>query len=177
MNDRVILVNENDEPQGTMEKMEAHEKGVLHRAFSVFIFNKKGQLLLQQRSPAKYHGGLLWTNTCCSHPYPGEATRTAANRRLMEEMGFESELEEIFSFIYQAEVENGLTEHEYDHVFAGEYEGKINANALEVMDYRFLDLSAINDWLEKEPQQFTTWFRIALPRIQNWWISKYGHKR
>ncbi|MBN1820393.1 MAG: isopentenyl-diphosphate Delta-isomerase, partial [Prolixibacteraceae bacterium] len=114
---KVICVDENDNPIGEMEKMEAHEKAVLHRAFSVFIFNSKKELLLQQRSAGKYHSALLWTNTCCSHPVPGELTENAAKRRLKEEMGMNAELKFLFKFQYKAPFDNGLTEHEIDHVF------------------------------------------------------------
>ena len=112
-----------------MEKMEAHKKGLLHRAFSVFIFNGKGEMLLQQRALNKYHSGGLWTNACCSHPMPGEKTEDAADRRLKEELGFETPLEKIFDFVYKAEFDNGLTEYEFDHVFAGEYEGEIKCES------------------------------------------------
>ena len=118
----MILVNERDEPLGSMEKMEAHRKGALHRAFSVFIFNSRGEMLLQQRALKKYHSGGLWTNACCSHPRPGETNEAAALRRLREEMGFDTSLQQIFSFTYRASFNNGLTEHEYDHVFAGIYD-------------------------------------------------------
>src|SRR6185503_16709121 len=119
----VILVNEKDEVTGTAEKMEAHEKGLLHRAFSIFVFNSRGEVLMQQRAPGKYHSAGLWTNACCSHPRPGEKTEEAARRRLREELGFETALTEIFDFIYRAEFVNGLAEHEYDHVYVGEYDG------------------------------------------------------
>ena len=118
----VILVNERDEPVGAMEKIEAHRKGVLHRAFSIFVFNKQGDLLLQQRAANKYHSGGLWTNTCCSHPEPGQQTKDAATKRLTEEMGFTTPLEKIFEFTYHTNFDNGLTEHEYDHVFTGQYD-------------------------------------------------------
>src|SRR4030095_7998604 len=124
----VILVDQEDRPSGTAEKMEAHRKGLLHRAFSVFIFNSKGEMLLQQRALSKYHSGGLWTNACCSHPAPGEKTKDGAIRRLNEELGFETPVEKVFDFVYKAEFDNGLTEHEFDHVFAGEYEGQLNVN-------------------------------------------------
>jgi isopentenyl-diphosphate delta-isomerase len=162
----VILVNENDEQIGTMEKMEAHQKGLLHRAFSIFIFNSKGELLLQQRAPAKYHNGGLWTNTCCSHPLPGEDVLTAANRRLLEEMGFETLLTPAFNFTYHAIFANGLTEHEYDHVFMGTYDGKIKIEESEVSDYCFKTINEIEPTLETHPQEYTEWFRIALPQVK-----------
>jgi len=170
----VILVNEEDEPIGTMEKMEAHRQGALHRAFSVFIFDSRGRMLLQQRAAGKYHGALLWSNTCCSHPYPGEATYKAAQRRLQEELGFSTSLAEIFSFTYKAQVENGLTEHEYDHVFAGEYEGDIKPNASEVADYSYMSIEQVSTALKEHPGKFTTWFRIVFPDIEKWWKTQYN---
>ncbi|MEI9946718.1 MAG: isopentenyl-diphosphate Delta-isomerase [Chitinophagaceae bacterium] len=137
MEEQVIVVNEADEPIGVAGKMEAHRKGILHRAFSIFIFNSKGEMLLQQRALNKYHSGSLWTNACCSHPKPEEDTTVAAERRLKEEMGFDTPIEKVFDFVYRAEFENGLTEHEFDHVYAGEYNGEINFNKEEVMDCCF----------------------------------------
>lgn len=165
----VILVDEKDQELGTMEKMEAHRLGVLHRAFSVFIFDNRGRMLLQRRAASKYHGGLLWTNACCSHPYPGESVEIAANRRLREEMGFNAPLEKLFSFTYRAEVENGLIEHEFDHVFGGLYEGPIHPNAHEVADYVYRDMADIEDDMNTRPELYTSWFRIAFPRIMQWW--------
>lgn len=166
---QVILVNENDEPVGVMDKMEAHEKGLLHRAFSVFIFDTKGRMLLQQRAGEKYHGAYLWTNACCSHPYPGETIETAAQRRLKEELGFDTGIQEIFSFTYHAAVENGLTEHEYDHVFAGIYEGPVEANKNEVAAFRYEEMSEIKSGIQNHPQVFTVWFKIVFPQIEEWW--------
>lgn len=171
---QVILVNERDEPVGVMNKMEAHQKGRLHRAFSVFIFDSKGRMLLQQRAAEKYHGALLWTNACCSHPHPGEEIKTAAQRRLQEEMGFSTALTEIFSFTYHAQVENNLTEHEFDHVFAGEYEGAIKANKNEVAAYRYEEMEQIKKDLQQYPEQFTAWFKIAFPKIEAWWRQRYN---
>ena len=151
---QVILVDEQDEPSGTMEKMEAHRQGLLHRAFSIFIFNSKGELLLQRRAINKYHSGGLWSNSCCSHPEPGEETVVAARRRLKEEMGFTTHLEKIFEFIYKAEFSNGLTEYEFDHVFAGRYEGRIDYNKEEVMDYCYKSLADIRDELRNHPDSF-----------------------
>lgn len=169
----VLLVNENDEPQGTMEKMEAHQKGLLHRAFSVFVFDRSGRMLLQQRALGKYHGGGLWTNTCCSHPYPDEAVADAATRRLQEELGFTTQLQPVFAFTYRADVENGLIEHEFDHVFAGEYEGPMNLNPEEVAACRYLEMEEIENMLGAQPESFTAWFRIAFPRVKAWWQEQY----
>lgn len=169
----VILVNENDEQVGTVEKMKAHEEGLLHRAFSIFIFDSKGRMLLQQRAAKKYHGAHLWTNACCSHPYPGENTGDAAKRRLKEELGFTAELEEIFSFTYHAPVENNLVEHEFDHVFAGEYEKEMNPDPDEVAGCKFVSMDELKQDVEKQPGQFTSWFKIAFPRIEEWWRRKY----
>ena len=170
-NDEVILVNEQDIQTGTMEKMEAHRKGVLHRAFSVFIFNSKGEMLLQQRALNKYHSGGLWTNACCSHPKPNEEVADAAARRLQEEMGFTVPLEKIFDFTYRAEFDNGLTEHEFDHVFAGEYDGLIELDKHEVMDYCYRSLDEVKKSLNEHPHKFTQWFYLAFPKIEEWWVG------
>ena len=172
----VILVNENDEEIGVMPKMEAHQKGLLHRAFSVFIFDSKGRMLLQQRAAGKYHGANLWTNACCSHPYPGETNEGAAHRRLKEELGLGTKLDEIFSFTYHAKVENGLIEHEYDHVFAGEYEGDVHPDAGEVGGLVYKQLAELEKEIMEQPQIFTTWFKIAFPKIQKWWKERYGNR-
>lgn len=164
----VILVNERDEPIGTMGKMEAHEKAILHRAFSVFIFNSKGEMLLQQRAARKYHSGGLWTNACCSHPNPGEETKQAAERRLNEELGFSTNLQQAFHFTYKAPFDNGLTEHEYDHVFTGTYNGTILPNKDEVSDYCFKAMDEIKNSLQTHPQKYTAWFHIALPQLIKW---------
>lgn len=163
--EEVILVNENDIPLGTMEKMEAHRKALLHRAFSVFIFNSQGEMLLQQRAPEKYHSAGLWTNACCSHPRPGEDTGEAALRRLQEELGFATPLKKIFDFTYRSEFDNGLTEFEFDHVFTGIYDQAIYPNRGEVSDYRFQSLDAIRTHLELYPDKFTSWFHLAFPLV------------
>lgn len=170
---QVILVNEKDEPTGAMEKLEAHQKGLLHRAFSIFIFNNKGELLLQRRALAKYHSGGLWTNSCCGHPQPGEETVIAAQRRLQEELGFTAPLEKIFDFIYQAEFTNGLTEYEFDHVFAGSYNGTIDHDDSEVMDFCYKSLDDISRSIKERPEKFSKWFSLALPGVQEWWESNY----
>jgi isopentenyl-diphosphate delta-isomerase len=169
----VILVNEQDEQVGIMEKMKAHQKGLLHRAFSIFIFDSKGKMLLQQRALDKYHGGHLWTNACCSHPVPGETLENAAQRRLKEELGFITPLNKIFTFTYHAPVENDLIEYEFDHVFAGEYEGEINADPNEVADCSYEDLKEIKWAIQNKPEKFTSWFKIAFPKIEKWWEQNY----
>jgi isopentenyl-diphosphate Delta-isomerase len=164
----VILVTENDEEIGVMEKMEAHRQAVLHRAFSVFLFNSKGEMLLQQRALSKYHSGGLWTNACCSHPRPGEATAEAAVRRLQEEMGIVTPLTKAFEFTYKAPFDNGLTEYEFDHVFIGRYDDTIVPNPEEVADYCFKDMEEISESLQTHPQKYTAWFHIAFPRVAEW---------
>lgn len=168
----VILVNEKDEETGIMEKMEAHEKAILHRAFSVFIFNEKGEMLLQQRAIEKYHSGGLWTNACCSHPRPGEKISDAAKRRLKEELGFETELKKIFSFTYKAAFDNGLTEHEYDHVFTGIHNEEIFPDPKEVKDYCFKSMEEIEYSLKNHASKYTAWFAIAFPKIMDWWQQR-----
>lgn len=162
----VILVNELDEAIGTMEKMEAHQKALLHRAFSVFIFNKKGEMLLQQRSDKKYHSGGLWTNACCSHPAPGEEIGYAAAKRLKEELGFSVPLKKVFSFTYRADFDNGLTENEFDHVLTGVYDGEIHPDSDEVKDYTYMPLEEIEASISLQPGRFTPWFLIAFPEIK-----------
>jgi isopentenyl-diphosphate Delta-isomerase len=158
----VVLVDEHNNEIGTMEKQEAHTKALLHRAFSVFIFNTKNELLLQQRAFSKYHSGGLWTNTCCSHPRPGENTSDAAHRRLQEEMGFDCELSEKFSFLYQTPFDNGLSEHELDFVFTGVFNGTPHLNPTEVAAYRWITLSTLEQEVDKHPEHFTIWFKLIL---------------
>lgn len=169
--EQVILINERDEPIGSMDKMEVHRKALLHRAFSVFIFNTKGEMLLQQRSLGKYHSGGLWTNACCSHPCPGEDNLMAASRRLREEMGFTTSLSKIFDFTYKSEFDNGLTEFEFDHVFIGEYDGIIKPDTNEVKDHCFKKMDDIRESLESHPLKYTAWFHIAFPMLEKW-LSK-----
>ncbi|MBS1920220.1 MAG: isopentenyl-diphosphate Delta-isomerase [Bacteroidetes bacterium] len=173
---QVILVNEINEPIGFAGKMQSHREGLLHRAFSVFIFNSKGDMLLQQRAKNKYHSAGLWTNTCCSHPRPGEDTLTAANIRLREEMGIETKLEQIFDFIYKAEFDNGMTEYEFDHVFAGQYDGEITCNREEVIDYYFKDIRKIKQALIMHPEKFTARFQLAFSKVEMWWNKRYQVK-
>lgn len=161
----VILVNEHDEWLGTMEKLEAHQKGALHRAFSVFVTNDKNELLLQQRAYGKYHSGGLWSNTCCSHPAAGESTLSGAHRRLQEELGFDCELEPIFTLRYKSDVGNGLIENEYDHIYIGQYNGHIAANIEEVQDHKYISVDELQKWIERSPNEFTAWFHLALPKF------------
>lgn len=163
--EQVILVDELDNELGVMEKILAHKKALLHRAFSIFVFNDKGQLLLQQRASTKYHSPYLWTNTCCSHPRPEESTHEAANRRLKEEMGFECELAYQFNFIYKAELDQGLTEHEFDHVFFGMYNGVVNPNKEEVLDYKFVDVQEVLLDMDTNPDKYTVWFKIIFNKV------------
>lgn len=156
----VILVDTNDQPIGTMEKIEAHEKAVLHRAFSVFILNKKGEVMLQQRAAHKYHSPLLWTNTCCSHQRVGETNVEAGKRRLQEEMGFQVPLKELFHFIYKAPFDNGLTEHELDHVMIGYYDHEPKINSEEVESWKWMSIEEIRIDIAKHPEQYTVWFKI-----------------
>lgn len=165
---QVILVNTDNEPIGSMEKLEVHQKGLLHRAFSIFIFNDKGEMLLQQRAFSKYHSGGLWSNACCSHPEPGEDTLTAAHKRLHEEMGFTTDLTEIFQFIYKMEFDNGLTEHEFDHVFIGKFNGEVYPDNTEVRDHSFRNMEDIKTSIELFPDKYTAWFRIAFPKLEKY---------
>jgi isopentenyl-diphosphate Delta-isomerase len=164
---RIILVNEKDEWQGTMEKMQAHKEGALHRAFSVFVLNEKNEMLLQRRALHKYHSPGLWSNTCCSHPMPGESTMAAAHRRLQEEMGFDCNLTAAFDFRYRSPVGNGLIENEYDHIYIGSYSEAININIEEVSEYTYMPLAEVAEKIEREPDTFTTWFRLVMPRFIN----------
>ena len=165
--EQVILVDENDRAIGLMPKLEAHEKAVLHRAFSVFILNDKGELLLQQRAAHKYHSPLLWTNTCCSHQREGESSIQAGRRRLNEEMGFEVPLKEIFSFIYKAPFENGLTEHEFDHVLIGYYDKLPDINPEEVEAFKYSSIEFIQKDIADRPEQYTVWFKIICEQFYN----------
>ena len=162
--EKVILVNSNDEPIGLMPKMEAHEKALLHRAFSVFVINGKNELMLQQRALQKYHSPGLWTNTCCSHQRDGEENIEAGLRRLQEEMGFVTEITEVFSFIYKAPFDNGLTEHELDHVMIGKYEEPPNVNKEEVEAYKWMQLADVKKDIEENPSIYTAWFKIIFEK-------------
>ncbi len=157
----VILVDEQDNEIGTMEKLQAHKEGKLHRAVSVFIFNSKKELLLQKRAAGKYHSPGLWTNTCCTHPRQGEYVKQAANRRLMEEMQLSCPLHKAFTFVYNAKLDNGLTEHEFDHVFTGIADGKPKPDADEVEAYRYISVDMLDKELQTNPENFTEWFKIC----------------
>ncbi|MFN3341944.1 MAG: isopentenyl-diphosphate Delta-isomerase [Flavobacteriales bacterium] len=173
----VILVDRNDQQIGTMEKMEAHRLGALHRAFSVFVFNSNGELLLQQRALGKYHSPGLWTNTCCSHPRPEEKTPDAAQRRLIEEMGFVTPLEKAFSFIYKVQFENDLFEHELDHVFIGEYDEEPKINPEEVAAYRWTHPDEVMQEMQDDPELFTAWFRICFEEMYDWYNLHLKNKK
>ncbi len=173
---QVILVDEKDAALGVCEKMEAHKKGILHRAFSIFIFNSKGEMLLQQRAVSKYHSGGLWTNACCSHPAPDEKIMLAALRRLREEMGFQTSIKKVFDFVYKADFDNGLTEYEFDHVFVGHYDGVIDFNKEEVMDTCYKSIDEVSNDLQTAPHNYTAWFHIAFPRIEEWWKQRHNDK-
>jgi isopentenyl-diphosphate Delta-isomerase len=163
--DHVIVVDINDHPISKMEKMEAHLTGTLHRAFSVFIFNRKGQMLLQKRAAEKYHGAGLWTNACCSHPQWNENTLESAHNRLDYEMGLQCDLQFVYSFIYRTPVENNLIEHEYDHIFIGYTDDVPFPNPNEVEEYKWIDLPELEHLIKKDPEEYTYWFKMILPKI------------
>ena len=165
MVENVVLVDPEDRPLGTMEKMEAHRKGVLHRAFSVFVFNSQGELLLHRRALDKYHSGGLWTNTCCSHPRPEESVIDAAQRRLQEEMGMRCQLEPKFSFVYRADLDHGMTEHELDHVLIGYSDVPPVPNPEEVASYRYVAPKEVAADIALHPDRYTAWFKICFPEV------------
>ena len=167
----VVLVDIHDREIGSMEKMEAHQKGILHRAFSVFIFNSKGEMLLQKRAKEKYHSGGLWTNACCSHPYPGEEIHAAAKRRLMEEIGIDCHIESAFSFIYKVALDKGMTEHELDHVFIGTTDNLPRINNSEAEDYKYVTINELEVLIKNNPGDFTEWFKIALNQTLDYYNS------
>ena len=169
--ENVILVNEDDQPIGLMPKMEAHEKAVLHRAFSVFIVNDSGEIMLQQRAKDKYHSPLLWTNTCCSHQREGETNIDAGKRRLQEEMGFSVDLKELFSFIYKAPFDNGLTEHELDHVMVGYYNDVPNINPEEVENWKWMHPAEVKKDICENPEEYTAWFKIIFERFYDYIVE------
>ncbi|WP_313531849.1 isopentenyl-diphosphate Delta-isomerase [Sphingobacterium multivorum] len=175
--ENVILVDSNDNMIGSMEKYEAHEKGLLHRAFSVFLFNDQDELLLQQRALSKYHCGGLWTNSCCSHQRLAETNVEAAKRRLMEELGITAmDLQDTFSFVYKAKFDNGLTEHEFDYVLFGKFNGTPEFNEEEVAETKYLNRQEIQDAIQQAPQQFTPWFKLIYERAFDTYFSIYKNK-
>lgn len=160
--EQVILVDENDSVLGSAEKLQAHRDGKLHRAFSIFVFDSERRMLLQRRAADKYHSGGLWSNTCCGHPRPDETTGAAAERRLAEEMNFKCDLHEAFSFTYRAELEDGLVEHELDHVFVGEFDGVPAPAPLEVWEWKWMNLDELQTEMTEKPESFTSWLKIAI---------------
>lgn len=167
MEEFVVLVNSEDEVLGLMEKQQAHVNGLLHRAFSVFLFNNKGEMLLQKRASGKYHSPNQWTNAVCSHPRVGETYLEGAHRRVMEELGIKTELSEKFNFIYKADVGRGLWEHELDHVFIGTYEGDFNLNTNEVGEVRYISIDNLDKEISENPGNFTEWFKIILEEYKH----------
>ena len=172
MEEQLILVDEEDREVGIMDKLAVHQQGLLHRAFSVFIFNKKGELLLQQRADEKYHSGGLWTNTCCSHPRQGEELNVAVPRRLNEEMGMQCPAEFMFSFTYRMDFDNGLTEHEFDHVYFGRSDDLPQPNPSEVKNFKYIGLEELQKAIEQKPEDFTAWLKICLPKVQEHFIRE-----
>ncbi len=160
----VILVNKNNRRIGIEEKIKAHKEGKLHRAFSIFIFNSKGELLVQQRAKTKYHSGNLWSNSVCSHPKPNETYLQATHRRLKEEMGFDCKLKKLFCFVYNADFQNGLIENEYDCVFIGKYDGKIKPNKKEVQNCKWTSLKDLKEDIKKNPDKYSVWLKIILEK-------------
>jgi isopentenyl-diphosphate Delta-isomerase len=158
----IILVDEFDNAIGTMEKMEAHRKGALHRAFSVLLFNSNGEVLLQKRSKSKYHSGGLWTNTCCSHPSPHESINDATRRRLIHEMGIDVQPEFAFKFIYRTDLDKNLIEHELDYVFIGTFDGMPVINKDEVSEWKFMNLESIRKDIKQDPESYTSWFKLIV---------------
>jgi len=165
MPEYILLVDEKDNVIGKEEKIKTHREGKLHRAFSIFVFNPKGELLLQRRAKIKYHSGGLWTNTCCSHPSPGETLEEAVHRRLKEEMGFDCELEEIFSFTYQVKFDNDLFENEYDHVFIGKFDGEPTPNPEEVDEWKWIDLEELKKDIQENPDSYTYWLKQSIDKV------------
>ena len=161
----LILVDEKDKELGFCEKMEAHENALLHRAFSILVFNSRGELMLQQRATKKYHCGGLWSNTCCGHPRPKESVLSAAKRRLMEEMGFECPLQEVKTFIYKVKFDNGLTEHEFLHVFKGNFDGFPKVNPDEADSWKWIGLKELKEDIKQNPDKYTYWFKLILDRL------------
>ncbi len=168
MDELVILVDEKDNELAYGEKHAVHKAGKLHRCFSIFIFDSHGKMLIQQRAMKKYHSPGLWTNTCCGHPRPKENTKKAAHRRMGEEMGFDCKFEEAFTFTYQAKLDHGMTEHEFDHVFIGKFDGAPIRNPDEVMAWKYINVKELKLDVKKRPNHYTIWFKIALERVLAW---------
>ena len=172
MEERVILVDESDREIGSEEKLEAHRQGKLHRAFSIFVFNPDGQILLQKRSTKKYHSDGLWTNTCCSHPRPGEPMDQEVQRKLMQEMGFQCNLQWAFNFTYRVQFENNLIEHEVDHVFIGRYDGSPKPNPDEVDDWKWMDLEELINDVKKNPDIYSHWLTVCIDQVLEFWLAE-----
>ena len=170
MTQEVILVDKNDKEIGTGEKMEVHQEGKLHRAFSIFVFNSQGQFLLQRRAKTKYHCAGLWGNTCCSHPRPGETLENAVHRKLKQEMGFDCDLKKKFSFIYRAEFDNGLIENEYDHVFIGKFDSKPDHNLEEVDAWKWISIDELKKDINKNPEEYVPWIKIILKNYSGYFL-------
>ena len=166
MTEYLILVDNKDQEIGQMEKLEAHQKGLLHRAFSIFLFNSKGEMLIHKRALNKYHSPGLWTNACCSHPKPNETTLQAATRRLEEEMGMATDMKELSSFIYHHEFSNGLIEHELDHIIIGHTDQKPVINTSEVDSYKYVGLTDLEESIQNNPDDYTVWFKLAYPKLK-----------
>ena len=173
--ENVVLVDKSDQPVGLMEKIQAHKEGKLHRAFSVLIFNDKGEMLIHKREKNKYHCGGLWTNACCSHPRENESPEEAAKRRLKEEMGFTTNVEFVDSFIYKAEFENGLTEHEFDHLFIGKFNSNPKPNPSEVEDWKYVSIEKLQKDINEKPENFTAWFITIVNEHLNNALKKLSH--
>jgi len=165
MPEYILLVDKNDNVIGKEEKIKAHREGKLHRAISIFVFNSKGELLIQKRAKTKYHCGGLWSNTCCSHPRPGEPVEKAVHRRLKDEMGFDCELKEIFSFIYKVKFDNDLFEHEYDHFFIGNFDGEPTPSPEEVDEWEWINLEELKRGIQENPDSYTYWFKISIDKV------------
>ena len=170
--EKVVLVDKEDNTLGTMSKMAAHEAGALHRAFSIFVFNSEGELMVHQRALSKYHSPGLWTNTCCSHPRLDENVLGNAHQRLVEEMGFDTELKKAFTFLYKADVGQGLIEHEFDHVFIGIYDNEPQINSSEVGDWKFMSMIDLREDIENSPTHYTEWFKIAFEKVEDYIQNK-----
>ena len=165
MPEYILTVDENDKVTGKGEKIKVHREGKLHRAFSIFVFNSKGELLLQKRAKSKYHSGGLWSNTCCSHQRDGEILEKAVHRRLKEEMGFDCDLKEVFNFTYKVKFDNGLFENEYDHVFFGKFDGKPEPNPKEVDEWKWVNLKELKKYIQKNPDDYTYWLKVSIDRV------------